>query len=208
MGVDIGSFKHDFLTMHCQSGMLVLFNAPGVQRGLEAAQPEGSGECGPWAVLGWDSQELCSESCPGCLMWDSAAHQPTRTGQQKHLGLQLFRACRSVSSSCAHMYLCVLDSFYKVWLLPCSVCGLWQDVPFGVSAVHNWREQIAAQSLCCAFKTFTGCYVDCECFRRQIGCSHVLVLLTFWVTFFLILQSLSISLHDMQNCLRCWRIMF
>lgn len=53
MGVDVGSFEDHFLTMHCRSGMLVLFNAPVVQRRLEAAQPEASGERGPWAVLGW-----------------------------------------------------------------------------------------------------------------------------------------------------------
>lgn len=54
MGVEIGSFEHDFLTImhYIQSGILVVFNAPVVRRGLKAAQPEASGECGPWAVLG------------------------------------------------------------------------------------------------------------------------------------------------------------
>lgn len=63
MGVETGSFEHDFLTMHyIQSGTLVLFNAPVVQRGLEAAQPGASGECGPWAVLGEGTARSCAVS--------------------------------------------------------------------------------------------------------------------------------------------------
>lgn len=64
MGVETGSFEHDFLIMHCiQRGILVLFNAPIVQRGLEAAQPEASGESGPG--LCWErDREQCSELCP------------------------------------------------------------------------------------------------------------------------------------------------
>lgn len=66
MGVEIESFEYDFLTMHCiQSGILVLFNAAIVQGGLEAAQPEASGEGGPWAVLEWEQPGAAESSALG-----------------------------------------------------------------------------------------------------------------------------------------------
>lgn len=58
MGVEIGSFEHDLLRMHyIQSGILVLFSAPVVQRVLEAAQPEAQvsvvpGLCREWELPG------------------------------------------------------------------------------------------------------------------------------------------------------------
>lgn len=72
-----------------------------------------------------------------------------RTGQQKHLGLQcLEHTGLSIRSSCAHTHLCALDSLYKVWLLPCSVCGLGQDVPFGL--LHFVAEGSRYQLQVCA----------------------------------------------------------
>lgn len=60
MGLETGSFEHDFVAMYyIQSGIPVLFTAPIVQRGLEAAQPETSGECGPWVVPGLGTARNC-----------------------------------------------------------------------------------------------------------------------------------------------------
>lgn len=160
-----------------------------VQRVLEAAQPEASGECGPWALPGVGTARNCSvTSALGATSERALLLSLWEQDSRNTLGLKglNYLECTGVyiSSSCAHIHTCVLESLYKVGLLPCSVRGLWQDVPFGLWAFCSWSEQISAPSLCCTFKNFTGCYVDCECSRRQIGCSCVLVLLTFWVTFF------------------------
>lgn len=193
MGLETGSFEHDFVAMYyIQSGIPVLFTAPIVQRGLEAAQPETSGECGPWVVPGLGTARNCGwilSLVPHVrVLLLSLREQDSKNTlalkDLNYLELQICILAPAVHTH-THTHSCVLDSLYQVWLLPCSVCGLWQDVPFGVCAFRSWREQMSAPSLCCTFKTFTGCYIDCEWFRRQIGCSCVLVLLTFWVTFFL-----------------------
>lgn len=184
----MGSFEHDFPTLHyIQSGILVLLT-------LQCAKGTWGSSAGS---LRWVQSPGCAGSgsrqelqwvLPLVPVWESAAHQLVRTGQPKHLGLeglQLFRTHRGVQQlSCAHTHTFVF------WVC-CTKrgCSHVQSVASGTmgpsGCVHFVAEVIRYQlQVCCTFKAFTGCYIDCECCRRRIGCSCVLVLLALWVPFF------------------------
>lgn len=60
MGVDVGSFEDHFLTMHCRSGILVLFNVPVVKGDLKELIQKLQVSVVPGLCWDGHSQELCS----------------------------------------------------------------------------------------------------------------------------------------------------